>query len=727
MKPIDIPRRTTTLSLTAATLFIQGITLVQANAQTIGQSNRELLAAAVAAPTLEVTVNSHQDGPVQADSELTLREAIELVNGTLSMEALSDAERTQVTVLTNAAGSAIAFDLPASAPIELVDLLPDIKRPGLTIDGTTQPSYDPNLSATAEIAIPIPVVALTPASEAEVFRGLTIVADDVTVRGLSLYGFTAEHRATAVTPPADILVANPTPPLHTREDQPAANYALFYDEATAPQGVVIEDNWLGIPPTETRPEQTSAFGISVFNSQGTLIRHNRISHHDGSGIITGYRAKNLEVVENIIVANGFAGMPDGIRLEGNVDNSHIHGNLMCGNDGASIFMFKPDGAVTIANNDIKFNGQRFRRAAIYLMGNDHEIRDNTITNQKGPGVVVTAFNRDGGASQSQRNLILNNQFDNLEGLSIDLNTRRHTDVQDFQRGDGPNPKRNSHHRRQETGNAAINAPEFLSAEFPIINGQVTVDGIADPGSTVDLYLTQGAVTDYGPLNQALATVLVDEQGQFNYTTANLQPGDAITAIATDPQYGTSEPAQNGVVRSLENLNTPLADLRSPSLTDDVAMPACVTPPAPPVAVVPPPEPEVPQPLRLEVPRNIHFGLDQAQISPETAAVLDQIAAVLQAHPTLVVDLHGHTDSRASVAYNQDLALRRARNAREYLMQQGIDPARMTLRSLGETQLLVAETNRENYARNRRVEFIFSDVRGVDITFVNQETDLQIEP
>ncbi|MBE7382541.1 MAG: OmpA family protein [Leptolyngbya sp. SIO1E4] len=724
MKPIRIPfRRTTTLGLTAATLLIQGTLSVQAT----GQSNREALAAAVAAPTLEVTVNSHQDGPVQADNDLTLREAIELVNGTLSTEALSEAEQTQITVLADNARSAIAFDLPSSAPIELVDVLPDIQRPGLTIDGTTQSGYDSTLSATAEIAIPIPVVALTPAPDVEVFRGLTIVADEVTVRGLSLYGFTAEHRATAVTPPADILIANPTPPLHTREDQPVANYAQFYDEATAPQGVVIEDNWLGIPPSETPPEQTSAFGVSVFNSQGALIRRNRISHHDGSGIITGYRAKNLEVAENIIVANGFAGMPDGIRLEGNVDNSHIHGNLMCGNDGGGIFMFKPDGAVTIANNDIKFNGQRLRRAAIYVMGNDHEIRDNTITNQKGSGVVVTAFNRDGGASQSQRNLILNNQFNNLEGLSIDLNTRRHTDVQDFQRGDGPNPKRNSHHRRQETGNAAINAPEFLSAEFPIINGQVTLDGIADPGSTVDLYLTQGAATDYGPLNQPFATVSVNEQGQFSYATADLQPGDTITAIATDPQYGTSEPARNGVVRSLENLNTPLAELRSPSLTDGVAMPVCITPPAPSVAVVPPPEPEVPQPLRLEVPRNIHFGLDQAQISPETAAVLDQIAAVLQAHPTLVVDLHGHTDSRASVAYNQDLALRRARNAREYLMQQGIDPARMTIRSLGETQLLVSETNREDYARNRRVEFVFSDVRGVDITFVNQETDLQIEP
>ncbi|MEL6903485.1 MAG: OmpA family protein, partial [Cyanobacteria bacterium J06606_4] len=86
-----------------------------------------------------------------------------------------------------------------------------------------------------------------------------------------------------------------------------------------------------------------------------------------------------------------------------------------------------------------------------------------------------------------------------------------------------------------------------------------------------------------------------------------------------------------------------------------------------------------------------------------------------------------TDSRATQAYNHDLARRRAESARQYLLSRGIDPARMTIRSFGETALLVEETDRTNYARNRRVELVFKDVRGADITFVTQEEDLQIEP
>ena len=53
----------------------------------------------------------------------------------------------------------------------------------------------------------------------------------------------------------------------------------------------------------------------------------------------------------------------------------IYGNLICGTDGSGVFMFKPEGSARIYNNDIRFNGRRFRRAAVYLMGNGHEVTE----------------------------------------------------------------------------------------------------------------------------------------------------------------------------------------------------------------------------------------------------------------------------------------------------------------------------------------------------------------
>ena len=146
---------------------------------------------------------------------------------------------------------------------------------------------------------------------------------------------------------------------------------------------MIEYNWLGLTPAGDMPAKNSGFGVSVFDSKGTTIQRNRIEYHNGSAIISGRQADNLEVIENIIVGNGLSGMPDAIRLDGSVEDGLISSNLICGNDGSGIFMFKPDGAVTVFNNDIRYNGQRLRRAAVYVMGNDHRIIDNDITNPKG--------------------------------------------------------------------------------------------------------------------------------------------------------------------------------------------------------------------------------------------------------------------------------------------------------------------------------------------------------
>ncbi|HEY9606341.1 MAG TPA: right-handed parallel beta-helix repeat-containing protein, partial [Allocoleopsis sp.] len=369
-------------------------------------------AAMAQAPNVAVTVNSNQDGVVQADDALTLREAIEIVNGQLKVEQLSATEKAQIKPLDPNTPSRIEFNLPPNqTTIRLQTLLPPLATPGLMVDGTTQPGYDATRSATAEIAIPIPVVEITPARDAAVLRGLTIVADRVTVRGLSLYGFTKFAGATLNTPPADILIDKPPALLDLGVPQSPFdfNFKPSKQDVTLgesnspsnlpPKDVVLELNWLGIPPSERIPESLSAFGVSVFNSVGTTIRRNRIADHEGSGIITSVQAKNLLVAENIIVGNGVAGMPDAIRLEGAIDNSQITGNLICGNDGSGVYLFKPEGAVQIRDNQITYNGRRLRKAAVYLMGDNHQVVENQIAYQSGSGVVVTSY------PKSDRNLI----------------------------------------------------------------------------------------------------------------------------------------------------------------------------------------------------------------------------------------------------------------------------------------------------------------------------------
>ena len=672
---------------------------------------------------ISIVVNSNQDGAIQPDGSLTLREAIALVNGQLSVNRLSEAERAQVKPLSADAPSRIEFNLPtAQTIIRLQESLPALESPGLVIDGTTQPGYEATKSATAEIAIPIPVVEIAPAPNQEILRGLTIVADGITVRGLSLYGFGETPSVpTLSTPPADIFIAHKSPPPNLSSAAPPNSSAPFSQGEVPPKNVVIENNWLGITSSERVPDKLSAFGVSVFNSLGTTIRRNRIANHEGSAIITSVQAKNLVVSENIIVGNGIAGMPDAIRLEGAIDNSQITANLICGNDGSGVFLFKPQGTAQIRSNQIIYNGRRLRRAAVYLMGDNNQVTDNVIRGQSGPGVVVTSY------PKSDANIIENNRFIGLEGLSIDLNAQPSVDAVDYQSGDGVNPPRNSPNRRQDTANSAINAPEFITREFVMLGQNVKLEGKADPGSTVAIYrVGENTPISNGPLSEPLARGTTNEQGQFSVTVSNLQPGERVSAIATDPKYGTSEPAENAIVQSPTASLTPTASPPPRQNNPRRGIPQCTTPPAPPTPpVIPPPEPP-PVPLRLRVPRNIHFALDQSTISPESAAVLDKIAEVMRTYSVLTVDIEGHTDPRASDAYNLALGNRRAIAARNYLLRQGIAPERMTIRSFGERRLLTPGRDIVDFARDRRAEFIFQDTRGLDIIFETQESDLQLE-
>jgi outer membrane protein OmpA-like peptidoglycan-associated protein len=679
--------------------------------------------------SFRVVVNSNQDGDVRADEQLTLREAIELVNGRLSVGQLSSAEKALVQPLSEG-GSRIEFNLPANATTILLEKeLPALASPGLVVDGSTQPGYNASGSATAEIPIPIPVVTITAAVNKQVIRGLTVVSDRTTIRGLSIYGFNAEpvqqelgslivyertpKPTTLTTPSGDIVIAHSMPPVDNQKDVP-------------PQDVVIENNWLGLTTDEKMPPQTSAFGVYVFNAKGAKIRRNRIYYHDGSAIITAVRGENMLVQENIIVGNGIAGMPDALRLEGLVNQSQITGNLICANDGAGVYLFKPEGEIKIRDNRIIYNGRRLRRAAVYVTGSNNQVSGNQITNQTGPGVVVSAF------SQSQGNIIQNNSFGALEGLSIDLNTQNNLDVSDWQRGDGPNPPRNSPNRRRETGNAAINAPKFMAREFLPEGNRVTLQGKADPGSEVTIYrlgdYQRGKQAfyafGYGALSQPLATVPVDEKGNFSLTLENLRLGDVVSAIATDPRYGTSEPAVGAIIGAKGT--TP--NLTPSPKTNPNLIPQCTSRPAPPTPETPPVRIETPPtPLRLRVPRNIHFALDKSAISPASALVLNRVAEVLQQYPFIVIEIQGHTDPRASDEYNLALGKRRALATRNYLLRQGVAAERMTIRSFGESRRRSEGSSRLDYARDRRAEIIYKDVRGVEIIIEGQEQDLQLEP
>lgn len=107
-------------------------------------------------------------------------------------------------------------------------------------------------------------------------------------------------------------------------------------------------------------------------------------------------------------------------------------------------------------------------------------------------------------------------------------------------------------------------------------------------------------------------------------------------------------------------------------------------------------------IMLNMPGNVTFDTNRAEINAGFYDVLNSVAVVLKEYEKTTVDVIGHTDSVGSEAYNQRLSENRARSVAEYLSGQGVMSARLLIAGMGEAQPIAANSTPEGRAQNRRV-------------------------
>jgi len=103
-------------------------------------------------------------------------------------------------------------------------------------------------------------------------------------------------------------------------------------------------------------------------------------------------------------------------------------------------------------------------------------------------------------------------------------------------------------------------------------------------------------------------------------------------------------------------------------------------------------------------RNVHFDYDSSRLTPAAKKILKEKAAWLRNNPGVTVVVEGHCDERGLTEYNLALGERRAMAARQYLVDAGISPSRLTTISYGEEKPLDPAHNPEAWAKNRRAHF-----------------------
>lgn len=104
-------------------------------------------------------------------------------------------------------------------------------------------------------------------------------------------------------------------------------------------------------------------------------------------------------------------------------------------------------------------------------------------------------------------------------------------------------------------------------------------------------------------------------------------------------------------------------------------------------------------------RDVFFAYDSFAISEEGRMVLARNAEWIKANPGAQLKLEGHCDERGTAAYNMVLGEKRAKAARNYLVELGVTPNHLSIISYGKERPVCKEHAESCFAQNRRAHVL----------------------
>jgi OOP family OmpA-OmpF porin len=101
--------------------------------------------------------------------------------------------------------------------------------------------------------------------------------------------------------------------------------------------------------------------------------------------------------------------------------------------------------------------------------------------------------------------------------------------------------------------------------------------------------------------------------------------------------------------------------------------------------------------------NIYFERSKPAILTTSKSALEELHDILTQHPHIRVLIEGHTDNVGNEKDLMELSWERAQAIKVYLVQKGIDPARISTIGYGDTRPLSDNFTEQGREKNRRVE------------------------
>jgi OOP family OmpA-OmpF porin len=108
-------------------------------------------------------------------------------------------------------------------------------------------------------------------------------------------------------------------------------------------------------------------------------------------------------------------------------------------------------------------------------------------------------------------------------------------------------------------------------------------------------------------------------------------------------------------------------------------------------------------------KNIFFDFGKASLTADSKTELDKLYEIMN-RSEMVIEFGGHTDNVGSDEANLALSQERVNSVKQYLVDKGINPARMNAVGYGESQPVASNETDDGRQKNRRVELKITSLR-----------------
>ncbi len=104
---------------------------------------------------------------------------------------------------------------------------------------------------------------------------------------------------------------------------------------------------------------------------------------------------------------------------------------------------------------------------------------------------------------------------------------------------------------------------------------------------------------------------------------------------------------------------------------------------------------------------VYFSTDNVELSPEAQQTVSNQARWLKQYSQYTITIEGHADERGTREYNIALGAKRAQAVRNYLVQNGINAARIRTVSYGKERPVAVCNDISCWSQNRRAQTVLN--------------------